>query len=803
MSGDKENGTWPAQTQDPYPGETLQVFVFFKGRYLGYQCYVQHRVTAGGSQHLDLYLPACNPDDGYWSFEICGGTLVAWLSPLGRETLSGPRPLRRAVEPLDVFPLGPYCLQVKLLRAAGFVHQYADLAAESVRTAAREAEPGRQEAEPEPDSLSAVSGTLPSETSIGGELGPAAPPQIARVGEVVEEVWRAPAADDPGPGERGKPASGATRPEADIEASCPCTPASSSRTPLPEPLFERPSLADEAEILCRVEQGRPAACQVLQAPAEDPLGPDSGFREKEGGETSIPEPSSTETDGEPDPPAFYFSLLREIFRSCRTSPPIVDPARRALEIIRFRGSDLREAVYLEGEGFYTVRKDWPHSLWKRRGGPRPKSRLVSLGENGRALLHIPDGATGRLYSRSGSRDLREVARSPQPATGRNKFRSGHPTAEIELTPDSWAVLSVDPDRYLVHYVARRPRLPVQPLRPRMTRSHAKILSASVVSHIVLILLVGLTVPKGTIGGTPVTDRFAKVDPTVLMTFKKPEPPKPEKPLASLLPPPQTKPRAVPNREPSTRPSARPAETTRTPNRFEQAHPSSDAEPAAGPPKPVDVAQTGLLAALGSPSAAAAGGKATGQSQVLLAAVTNLDAVAVPADSTTFNLAGIAGKLGTSEIQVPTGGGEAIRTVGAQELLKKSQGTVGALASKGTGSGQVKAVVREPPKATISIRGGMSREAVLQVVNTHLDEIRDCYERELLHSPGLTGKIVLEWLIREDGSVGYAKVAFTNIGHSSDLHLCVQAQVTAWKFPKPTDGHEVVVTFPFLFENMGF
>jgi hypothetical protein len=32
---------------------------------------------------------------------------------------------------------------------------------------------------------------------------------------------------------------------------------------------------------------------------------------------------------------------------------------------------------------------------------------------------------------------------------------------------------------------------------------------------------------------------------------------------------------------------------------------------------------------------------------------------------------------------------------------------------------------------------------------------------------------------------------------------VQAQVTAWKFPRPTDNQEVVVTFPFLFENMGF
>jgi hypothetical protein len=176
-------------------------------------------------------------------------------------------------------------------------------------------------------------------------------------------------------------------------------------------------------------------------------------------------------------------------------------------------------------------------------------------------------------------------------------------------------------------------------------------------------------------------------------------------------------------------------------------------------------------------------------------------VPVASTTATFNLTGIAGKLANSEIQVPTSG-VAIRTVGAQELMKKEKGpAVGALVAKGTG--QVKAVVREPPKASISVSGGMSREAVLKVVTAHLDEVRDCYERELLHNPSLTGKIVLEWVIQRDGSVRYAKIAFTNIGHSSDLHICIQAQVKTWIFPKPTTNEEVVVSFPLLFENIGF
>ncbi len=116
---------------------------------------------------------------------------------------------------------------------------------------------------------------------------------------------------------------------------------------------------------------------------------------------------------------------------------------------------------------------------------------------------------------------------------------------------------------------------------------------------------------------------------------------------------------------------------------------------------------------------------------------------------------------------------------------------------------VKGIVHETPKAKISIRGGMSREAVLKVVNAHLDEVRDCYERELLHNPGLAGKILIEWLIKKNGRVKYAKIKFTNISHSSDIHECIRSQIVDWKFPKPTGGQEVVVTFPFMFENVGF
>lgn len=840
-----------------YQGETIQIFVFFRGKFLGYQCFGQDRLTVGGAPGMDLPLPDCPEEEGYWDVYVSRGALYAWFrSPAGGNGKVGHEDPRK-VQPLDSFSLGEYRLQAKVLEGEGFLQP---------STEAEEDLPEVEEdsAEVEEDSTEAAEGLIDEgeeqeassfvdiDDEDGSEQEPAAatPDEVEGISlEYARSIWkgeteveRAGAAEVE-PGEAESPLGidphyaqsfwGLSEESDTVQEG---DEGSELEVDEPDALDETPGMEEidewigfgleeerEAPVTLATEKGGEEEGEPDEGPAEESP-PDEFPLEAMGDKPSAEEEVTLEQEpvqaGEPkfaserlessntaaaidDAEAeeeeeeswedeeedeygqdiTYFSLVKEVFPS-RAQPskaPRGDP--RALEVVRFRGRDVQDVGYLERGAAYTIRQGWSRSLWKRHGGVPPNFKLVRLKNGGPAELHIiRDTVKGRLYSEQGSQDIRDLRGGK-----RGRFGLTGKASWLPLPADTWAVLRVNSSRYMVRYVSPRPKPVAQPLRPNVSMGQFKLVSMSLLSHLLLIMVVGLAVPDTTLEGYNRTDQFARIDPDALKALKPPPPPekieKPKPVVQKKAPKPEPTPKVA-----SKHPIPKSAKTSPVPTK---------GKASGGGKKQVDVAQTGLLAALGNPDAGVLDAK--GNSEILLAAVTNLDAVAVPSDTTTFNLAGVAGKLATSEIQVTTS--EIIETVGAAQLIKNGDGTLGAMASRG--SGEVRAVVHEPPKANISIRGGMSREAVLKVVNAHLDEVRDCYERELLHNPGISGKILMEWLIQLDGAVRYAKVKFTNIGHSSDLHTCLQAQVVTWDFPRPKGGEEVLVTFPFLFESMGF
>jgi hypothetical protein len=191
-------------------------------------------------------------------------------------------------------------------------------------------------------------------------------------------------------------------------------------------------------------------------------------------------------------------------------------------------------------------------------------------------------------------------------------------------------------------------------------------------------------------------------------------------------------------------------------------------------------------------------------QPAIADVTNLDAVrSANSGQATFKVGGIKGKLGNSDISVT--GGDVVATKGNSQVLRSygagGSGRVAALKKGSVGQKQVRGMVQASLNKSVRIRGGMSREAVKRVIQQHLDEITYCYETALISNPSIKGKITMEWKIRMSGAVGEVRIKSSTV-KSPEIYGCIKSAIKTWRFPKPV-GNEVVVSYPFIFDIVGF
>jgi len=89
-------------------------------------------------------------------------------------------------------------------------------------------------------------------------------------------------------------------------------------------------------------------------------------------------------------------------------------------------------------------------------------------------------------------------------------------------------------------------------------------------------------------------------------------------------------------------------------------------------------------------------------------------------------------------------------------------------------------------------GGLDKALIRRYIRRHLDEVRYCYEKELLATPGLAGTVVAEFVINPDGTV----IGSTAHGMDDAIDSCVAGVMGSIAFPAAKTHTATSVKYPF-------
>lgn len=115
-----------------------------------------------------------------------------------------------------------------------------------------------------------------------------------------------------------------------------------------------------------------------------------------------------------------------------------------------------------------------------------------------------------------------------------------------------------------------------------------------------------------------------------------------------------------------------------------------------------------------------------------------------------------------------------------------------------GQGERVPTVRQG-KAEVS--GSLEKDIIRRIVRAHINEVRHCYNQGLAKDPELEGKATIEFTITGTGSVGASVVRETSLA-DAEVGDCIATAVARWTFPKPKDGADTIVSYPFVMSDGG-
>ncbi|MDB4953466.1 MAG: TonB family protein [Myxococcales bacterium] len=115
---------------------------------------------------------------------------------------------------------------------------------------------------------------------------------------------------------------------------------------------------------------------------------------------------------------------------------------------------------------------------------------------------------------------------------------------------------------------------------------------------------------------------------------------------------------------------------------------------------------------------------------------------------------------------------------------------------GTAPREVKVALADPSGDF----AGLTAEEIDRVVRARSGVFRACYQKELNHSPGIGGKMVIHFQIAGDGTVKAANSGAGSQFHNDAVESCVKTWVMKLRFP--AKGGVANVNYPFVFTQGG-
>lgn len=101
----------------------------------------------------------------------------------------------------------------------------------------------------------------------------------------------------------------------------------------------------------------------------------------------------------------------------------------------------------------------------------------------------------------------------------------------------------------------------------------------------------------------------------------------------------------------------------------------------------------------------------------------------------------------------------------------------------------------------NVAQGLDRDQIAAVINRNIGQVTYCYEQGLKDTPGIRGRIAIDFVIGGTGSVKTAHVDSTSL-NSKQVEDCIVMRLKTWKFPVPEGGVDVQVKYPFKLERTG-